>query len=228
MSDQQLRDEIITMILAGHETTANLLTWTLVLLSKHPEIERQVHDEAVRVLGDRDPTLDDVKPLDLARRVLEESLRLYPPAWVFERQAVASDVIGGFHIPKGAVIGVSPYILHRHPGHWENPEGFDPDRFLPARAEGRSKYAYLPFGGGPRTCIGNHFAMMEAQILLAMIVREHRIELDPSHPIVMEPSLTLRPKHGVAVWRRGRASATTVTSGCPAPRTPIARPSAPS
>jgi cytochrome P450 len=143
--------------------------------------------------------------MDLTKRVIEESLRLYPPAWVFERQATAADVIGGFPIEKRAVVGIAPYVLHRNPRYWDNPEGFDPDRFLPSRSEGRSKYVYLPFGGGARTCIGNHFAMMEAQILLAMILREFRLDLDPSHPIVMEPSLTLRPRHGVRVWRRRRA-----------------------
>jgi cytochrome P450 len=202
MSDLQLRDEVITMVLAGHETTANLLSWTFRLLSQHPDIERRVREEANRVLGDREPGLDDVKPLELTRRVLDEALRLYPPAWMFERQAIESDKLGDYAIEKGAIVGFCPYVLHRHPSHWENPEGFDPDRFLPERAQKRPRYAYLPFGGGPRTCIGNHFAMMEAQIILAMILREHRIELDPSHPVELDPVITLRPKHGIHVRRR--------------------------
>lgn len=242
MDDQQLRDEIITMILAGHETTANLLSWTFSLLSKHPEIERRVREEARRVLGDRDPVLEDVKSLEYTKMVIEEALRLYPPAWVFERQAIAPDTLGGYAIEPGAIIGLCPYVLHRHPDHWENPEGFDPERFRPERAEKRPRYAYLPFGGGPRTCVGNHFAMMEAQILLAMIVREQRLELDASHPVVLDPVITLRPKHGIKVRRRPQAAistspslatsssaaAATASSGCQAPRTPSAPRAAPS
>jgi cytochrome P450 len=243
MDDQQLRDEIITMILAGHETTANLLSWTFSLLSKHPDVERRVREEARRVLGDRDPVLEDVRSLEYTKMVLEEALRLYPPAWVFERQAIAPDTLGGYAIEPGAIIGLCPYVLHRHPDHWENPEGFDPERFRPERAEKRPRYAYLPFGGGPRTCVGNHFAMMEAQILLAMIVREQRLELEPSHPVVLDPVITLRPKHGIKVRRRPQprtstpaspsspsssARAVTESSGCPVPRTPSAPRAAPS
>lgn len=206
MDDQQLRDEIITMILAGHETTANLLAWTFHLLSKHPEVERKIREEATRVLGDRDPVLEDVRSLEYTRMVLEEALRLYPPAWIFERQAVVADTLGGYRIEPGAIVGLCPYVLHRHPDHWENPEGFDPERFRPERAEKRARYAYLPFGGGPRTCVGNHFAMMEGQILLAMIVREHRLELEPSHKVELDPVITLRPKTGIVVRRRSVAS----------------------
>ena len=232
MSDQELRDEIITMILAGHETTANLLSWTFHLLARHPEIEARVREEAIRVLGDRDPALEDVKSLTFARMVIEEGLRLYPPAWVFERQAIAEDTLGDFAVEKGAIIGICPYVIHRHPDHWENPETFDPERFLPERSAGRARYAYIPFGGGPRTCVGNHFAMMEAQILLAMIVREQRLDLVPGHPAVLDPVITLRPKTGIKVTRRPAPSsdeprAATASSGCPAPRTPSAPRAAP-
>jgi cytochrome P450 len=228
MDDQQLRDEIITMILAGHETTANLLSWTFHLLSKHPDVERKVREEATRVLGDRDPVLEDVKALEYTRMVLEEGLRLYPPAWIFERQAITTDRLGPYEIAPGAIVGLCPYTLHRHPDYWDNPEGFDPERFRPDRAEKRPRYAYLPFGGGPRTCVGNHFAMMEAQILLAMIVREHRLELDSSHRAVVDPVITLRPKHGIQVKRRPQAAArasaseraATASSEYQAPRTP--------
>ncbi len=235
MDDKQLRDELITMTLAGHETTANLMAWTFYLLSKHPEVARRVREEAVRVLGSRDPALEDVKQLEYARMVLEESLRLYPPAWAFERQAVAPDRLGPYAIEKGTIIGFSPYVLHRHPAHWENPEGFDPERFSKERSEKRARYAYLPFGGGPRTCVGNHFAMMEAQIILAMVAREWALELVPSHPVVVDPVITLRPKHGIKVRRRwlstGRPSPEEAVdpsrspappSGDPAPRTPSA------
>ncbi len=232
MSDQELRDEIITMILAGHETTANLLSWTFHLLARHPEIEQRVREEAVRVLGDRDPALEDVKSLSYTRMVIEEGLRLYPPAWVFERQAIAPDTLGGYPIEKDAIIGICPYVIHRHPDHWDNPERFDPERFLPERSAGRARYAYLPFGGGPRTCVGNHFAMMEAQILLAMIVREQRLDLVVSHPVVLDPVITLRPKTGIRVTRTpapssGAAPAARGSAGCPAPRTPSAPRAAP-
>jgi len=242
MDDKQLRDELITMVLAGHETTANLMAWTFHLLSKHPEIERRVRDEAVRVLGpDGDPKLEDVKSLEYTKRVLDEALRLYPPAWAFERQAIAADQLGPYPIEAGSIIGFSPYVLHRHPAFWENPEGFDPDRFLPERSAGRPRYAYLPFGGGPRVCVGNHFAMMEAQIILAMIVRDFRMELVSSHPVVLDPMITLRPKHGIKMRRRlplsrlplsPRAQASAAgpsrsqepPSGCPARHTPTSPP----
>jgi cytochrome P450 len=230
MDDRQLRDEIITMILAGHETTANLMSWTFHLLSKHPDVERRVREEATRVLGDRDPVLEDVKTLEYTRMVLDEALRLYPPAWVFERQAIAPDQLGDYRIEPGAIVGLCPYVLHRHPDHWDNPEGFDPERFRPDRAEKRARYAYLPFGGGPRTCVGNHFAMMEAQILLAMVVREQRLELEPSHRVVVDPVITLRPKTGIKMRRRPppqqaassspSGPAAKASSGCPVQRTP--------
>ncbi len=220
MSDQQLRDELITMVLAGHETTANLLSWTFVLLARHPEIAEKVREEARAVLGDRDPNLDDVKSLSYARMVLDEGLRLYPPAWMFERQALESDSLNGFRIDPGHIVGISPYILHRHPKYWENAETFDPERFSPARSQNRGKYTYLPFGGGPRTCIGNHFALMEAQIILAMIARDYSLDLDDHHPVTMDPVITLRPKHGIHVRRRSSASAKKASSEYPAPRTP--------
>lgn len=236
MDDQQLRDELITMVLAGHETTANLMAWTFYLLSKHPEIERRVREEAERVLGDRDATLDDVKGLEYTKMVLEESLRLYPPAWAFERQAIAPDQLGPYPIEAGSIIGFSPYVMHRHPAFWENPEGFDPERFSPERAAKRPRYAYLPFGGGPRTCVGNHFAMMEAQIILAMIVRDFRMELVSSHPVVLDPMITLRPKHGIKMRRRrplalpaqasagGPSRSPGPPSGCPVRHTPTSPP----
>lgn len=202
MTDRQLRDEIITMVLAGHETTANLLSWTFHLLAEHPEIEARVREEATRVLGDRDPVLEDVRALEYTKHVLEEALRLYPPAWIFERQSVEADTLGGFPVKAGSIVGVCPYVIHRHPAHWERPEVFDPERFRADRAEGRPRYTYLPFGGGARTCIGNHFAMMEAQIILAMIVRQERLSLAPGFRVEPDPLITLRPKHGVHVTRR--------------------------
>lgn len=215
MSDVQLRDELLTLVLAGHETTANLLSFTFMMLSRHPDVARRLHDEAVSVLGGGDgrpATLEDVPRLSYAKMVLEEVLRLYPPAWSFERQATAPDVIGGYAVDRGAIVAVCPYVLHRHPLYWDNPEGFDPERFTPERSAGRPRYAYVPFGAGPRTCIGNHFAMMEAQIILAMVAREYRLDLVSAHDVVLDPVITLRPKTGIKVERR--------RWGCPAPRTP--------
>lgn len=202
MNDIQLRDEVITMVLAGHETTANLLSWTFSLLAAHPEVEAKIRDEALRVLGpDRAPTLEDTKHLEYTKRVLEEGLRLYPPAWIFERQSTEPDVLGAYTAKTGSIVGICPYVLHRHPRYWEEPERFNPDRFLPSNNEKRPRYAYLPFGGGSRMCIGNHFAMMEAQIILAMIVREEKLRLEPRHRVVLDPLITLRPKHGIRVTR---------------------------
>jgi cytochrome P450 len=201
MSDQQLRDEIITMVLAGHETTANLLSWTFMLLARHPEMERRVREEAIRVLGDREPGLEDVRSLETTRLVLEEVLRLYPPAWIVERQSVAPDILAGSPVPSGTILAISPYVMHRHPSYWEDPETFDPERFRPERVEARRRYTYLPFGGGARVCIGNHFAMMEAQIILAMIVRETHLSVVPGHPIELDAAITLRPKHGIRMTR---------------------------
>jgi cytochrome P450 len=199
MDAKQLRDEVLTLVLAGHETTANLLAFTFHLLSTHPEWDRRVADEVTAVLGDRDPAFEDVPKLKITRMVLEEAMRLFPPVWTFERQALADDVVMGYALPKDAIVGISPYALHRHPKLWDNPEGFDPERFLPERSAGRSKYAYLPFGGGPRTCIGNNFAMMEAQIILAMVAREKRLTRVPGHRLVLDPTVTLRPKDGIKV-----------------------------
>jgi cytochrome P450 len=201
MTDKQLRDEVITLVLAGHETTANLLAWTFYVLSSRPEITARIREEARAVLGDRDPQLADVPRLSYTKMVIEEVLRLYPPAWAFERQSTTTDKLGAFDIKEGAIIGVSPYVLHRHPKFWENPEEFDPMRFTPEASAARPRYAYLPFGGGPRMCIGNAFAMMEAQIILAMIARDYTLTVDPSHPVEIDPRITLRPKYGVKVTR---------------------------
>jgi cytochrome P450 len=156
------------------------------------------------VLGDRAPALEDLPKLRYTSMVIQESMRLFPPVWAFERQAIAADVVAGFAIPRRAIVAISPYALHRHRAHWENPEGFDPDRFLPENADARAKYAYLPFGGGPRLCIGNGFAMMEAQIILAMIVQRYRLALVPGKPVEPDPVITLRPKHGLPMTLQPR------------------------
>ncbi|MFO0615482.1 MAG: cytochrome P450 [Polyangiaceae bacterium] len=208
MTDRQLRDEAITLFLAGHETTALTLAHTLYLLSKHPDVERKVHAEVASVLGDRLPTSEDVRALRYVDRVLKESMRLYPPAWATGRE-VADDVeIGGYVIPKGAQIMASQWVVHRDPRWFPNPEGFDPDRWSPERAQGLPRYAYFPFGGGPRVCIGNHFAMMEATLVLAMIVQRFRVDLLAGQRLSLRPSVTLRQAGpGLSVRLRARSGA---------------------
>ncbi len=201
MSDLQLRDELVTLVLAGHETTANALSFAFYLLSSYPAVARRVQAEADGALGGRDPELADLPMLPYAKAVVEETMRLFPPAWVVERDALESDEVGGLPIPKGGTVAVSPYVMHRHPDLWSNPEGFDPERFLkpdPARP----KLAYMPFGAGPRMCIGNAFALMEMQLVLPMIARRFRPELEPHARVELDPSVTLRPKHGVPMRLR--------------------------
>jgi cytochrome P450 len=198
MTDKQLRDEVLTLALAGHETTANALTWTLYLLSRHPDVERRLFAEVSAVLGGRAPTLADLPRLPFTKAILEESMRLYPPVWAVERRALGDDVVGGYRIRKGSIVGICTYALHRHPRHWDNPEGFDPDRFLAAKdGGGRHRWAYIPFGGGPRMCIGNNMAMMETQICLAMIAQRFRLDLVAGQRVEYEATVTLRPKHAV-------------------------------
>ena len=179
MTDQQLRDEVMTLAMAGHETTANALAWTFYLLSRDPEVERKLRHDVRATLGDRAPLAEDAPKLKYASLVVHESMRLFPPVWALERQSIADDVIGGCHVPARSLIAISPFLLHRHRAYWENPEGFDPERFTPERSEGRPRFAYLPFGGGPRQCIGMGFAMIEAQMLLARITQRFRLELLP-------------------------------------------------
>lgn len=197
MSDEQLRDEVMTMILAGHETTAVAMSWTWYFLSQHPAVAREVFREARDVLGDRDPTIADLDQLVYTEQVLKESMRLHPPVWAIERDAIGGDVIEGHPIDAGTTVGVSAWTLHRHPKYWENPEGFDPSRWTDERAAARPRYAYLPFGAGPRVCIGSRFAMIETKLALAMMAREYDLHLLPGRPIRMDAGITLRPRDGI-------------------------------
>jgi cytochrome P450 len=199
LSDRQLRDEIMTIFLAGHETTANTLAFTWYLLATHPEIDATLQQELERVLGGRPPVYADIPQLRYARMVLEETLRLYPPAYAIGRAATGPDVIGGVKVPKGAVITIYTYVTHRNPDLWRDPERFDPERFAPDRAAARHRFAYLPFGGGPRICIGQGFAMTEALIILASVAQRYRFSLAPGHTVQPIGLLTLRPKDGVWV-----------------------------
>ena len=205
MSDQQVRDEVMTLMAAGHETTSNALCWTLMLLAQHPDIEARLREEYTRVLGGCAVQLEDLSQLTFARMVLEESMRLYPPAWIFARSAIDEDEIGGYRIPKGAYVLMAPAVTHRHPDFWEQPDVFDPERFDPDRANGRHRFAYFPFGGGPRVCIGNQFALTEAQLILATILPRYQFRLLPGAKVVPEPLITLRPRGGLrmTVYRPG-------------------------
>jgi cytochrome P450 len=197
MSDKQLRDEAATIMFAGHETTALALSWTWYLLSQHAEVERKLHTELAAVLGGRTPTFEDIPQLKYTVMVIEEAMRLYPPAWVIGRMAVNDDLVGGYHIEAKSEIILLPFVTHRHPDFWENAEAFDPERFSPERSESRPRYAYFPFGGGPRQCIGNNFAMMEATLVLATVAQRYRLRLVPDHPVEPEPSVTLHARHGI-------------------------------
>jgi cytochrome P450 len=197
MTDQQLRDEVMTFFLAGHETTAVNLTWTWYLLSKHVEVRRRVEEEVDRVLSGRLPSIEDFPKLAYTKLVIQESMRLFPPVWGIARMAEQEDRLGDVVIPARSAVLLIQYVTHRHRDFWENPEGFDPDRFLPQNAEHRHPYAYFPFGAGPRICIGNHFAMLEAVLIVAVVASRWRLNLVPGFPVIPQARVTLRPKNGL-------------------------------
>ncbi len=197
MSDIEIRDEVMTLFLAGHETTATALTWTFYLLAKHPEYYGKIRTEIESVLQDRAPTLEDLASLGMCQWVFEESMRLYPPVWRLSRVAREKDEIQGYSVPSGSVILVTPYLIHRDPRYWEHPETFEPERFCPERSAARQRLAYMPFGAGPRACVGAIFAMTEAQMILAVICRRIFFQLEPDHQLVLEPRLLLRPRGGM-------------------------------
>lgn len=201
MSDQQLFDEVITLLIAGHETSADALAWGFSLLARHPEKRAQLEEEAARVLSGRLPTQEDLEQLPYARMVFEESLRLYPPFWAIGREALADDEIGGYHIGARSTVILPPFVTHRHPEFWPDPDSFEPLRFTPEESAKRPKFAYFPFGGGPRLCIGQGFGLMEGQIALATIASRFRLELAPFEKLVMDPSPTLRPHGGMWMTR---------------------------
>jgi cytochrome P450 len=198
MSDNQVRDELVTLFAAGHETTSNALAWSWYLLSQHPDVEARLHQEVDEVLNGRLPTLQDLPQLPYTEMVLKEAMRLYPPAWTLNtRQAVEDTAVGDYLIPKDRLIFVSPYVMHRRPEFFPDPERFDPERFTPENEKELPRYAYVPFGAGPRVCIGNSFAMMEAHLILATIAQRFRLALDPNQEIELNPLITLSPKYGL-------------------------------
>ncbi|MEU7571972.1 MULTISPECIES: cytochrome P450 [unclassified Micromonospora] len=194
---QRLRDELVTLLLAGHETTASTLSWALYLVDKHPEVRERLREEATTVLGDRLPTFDDLGRLRYTAMVIDEVVRLYPPVWILPRKTLADDVVGGYHVPAGVDVLICPYTLHRHRAFWDRPEEFDPERFDPVRSTDRPRYAYIPFGAGPRFCVGNHLGLMEAAFVLSMLVRELRLTKVATHQVVPEPMLSLRMRGGM-------------------------------
>jgi cytochrome P450 len=199
-----MRDELITLLLAGHETTASTLGWAFHLIDEHPEVGERLHAEATAVLGDRLPGHDDLRKLTYTASVVEEVMRLYPPVWLLPRIAQADDEIGGYHVPAGSDVVVVPYTLHRHPEFWPDPERFDPGRFT--AAERPPRYAYIPFGAGPRFCIGNSLGVMEAVFVLAMVARDLRLRKLPGYRVEPEAMLSLRVRGGLPMTVRQRAA----------------------
>ena len=203
MTDKQVRDEAVTLFLAGHETTANALNWSWYLLAQNPEAERKLHQEIDTVLAGRTATLADLKNLPYTEMVIKESMRLLPPVWGFGRQAIDDVEIGGYPIAAGSTFSVITWLVHRDPRWWgDDALTFRPERF---GTEDYPKYAYIPFGGGPRVCIGNSFAMMEAQLLLATIAQHYQLRLSPGQTVGLEPLTTLRPKGGLPMHLERRA-----------------------
>jgi cytochrome P450 len=197
MTDRQLRDECMTLFLAGHETTANTLAWAWFLLSQSPAAEAKLHEEVDRVLEGRAPTLADLPRLPYTEHVVTESLRLYPPAWMLGREATEPLDLGGYRVSKGTTIFMTACVIHRDPRWYEDPEAFRPERWSDGLMQRIPRYAYFPFGGGPRICIGNNFALMEAALVLATIARKYRLRLAPDAMVEPLPSMTLRPAHGL-------------------------------
>ena len=197
MTAKEVRDQVVTIFMAGHETTAQALSWTFYLLSQHPDVERTLHDELVAVLAGRTARYEDLTHLRYARMIIEESMRLFPPAHIISRQPIADDEVLGHRIPAGSEVLILPWLLHRKPALWENPDRFDPERFAPERAAQRPRFAYVPFGAGPRICIGAAFAMAEAMIILATIAQRYRLRLKPGFPVEPQGLITLRPRYGL-------------------------------
>ena len=199
MTDRQLRDEVMTLFLAGHETTALTLTWAWYLLARNPEAESKLHAELSEVLGGRAPTVEDLPRLRYTEWVVKESMRLYPPAYAVGREAVRDCEVGGYRIPEGMQVFAFQWVVQRDARWYEEPEAFRPERWREEVASRLPKFAYFPFGGGPRQCIGNFFATMEAVLVLATVAQRFRLRLAPGRAVELLPAMSLRPRDGVRV-----------------------------
>lgn len=197
MTDKQLRDEVLTIFIAGHETTANALAYMLYLLAKNPEAKQKVQVELDALLNPADMTFESLQKLTYTTMVIKEAMRLYPPAWIIVREAATDDIIDGYLVKKGHKVFASPYAMQHSERYWDKPEEFHPERFSPENMKDKPRYAYFPFGGGARLCVGNNFAMMEMQILLALICSRFDFSLPANYKMELTPLITLRPKHGV-------------------------------
>jgi len=193
MNDEQLRNQILTLLLAGYETTASALAWTWYLLSQNLWALERLRHEVSSVLKGRSPRYADLEKLPYTRMVLNEGMRMYPPAWTLGRRALGEDEIGGYFVPANTVIAICIYTLHRHRGFWEDPDAFDPERFTPERTAGRHKFAYVPFGAGPRQCIGNSFGVMEASLVIACVAQRFELHLLPDIEVRPQALFVLRP-----------------------------------
>ena len=204
MDETQIRDEVVTLVMAGHETSAVALAWTLYLLATHPEVEARLNDELASHLGGAPATASDLPHIPYLKRVVQESMRIYPPVWAFARRSERAVEFDGYELPANAYVGVVVYALHRNPEYWPDPERFEPDRFEPTRSQGRHSYSYLPFAAGPRTCIGAGMAMLEVQLILAQVVQRFEVRVVPDHPIETSAKVTLKPRHGLPITLRRR------------------------
>lgn len=199
MSESQVRDEVMALLVAGHETTANTLSWTWYLLAQHPIQTQRMVNEQQAMLDGRIPRLDEFDALTYTHQVVQEAMRLYPSAWSISRRAINDDQIDGYPIPAGAIVAMSPYVMHRHPAYWEEPDCFVPERFAPEQEAERPNFVYFPFGGGARKCIGQHFALMESMIIVPAIAQRFRLRLVPDHSVEPHALVTLRPRDGILV-----------------------------
>jgi len=210
---EEIRDELMTIFLAGYETAGTGLAWTLYAIAQHPVVYQKLAAELEGMLHGRVPSVDDLPQLSYLRQIVDESLRMYPPIWLYPRDSINADTIGGYHIPAHTTIVLSPYASHHNPQYWQDPDIFNPERFTPERIAERPRYAYFPFGGGQRQCIGSHMALLQIQLITAMITQNYHLQVVPGQPIVCGPLVSLRPLNGIQVtashrgdplWRTGK------------------------
>ena len=223
MTDEQVRDEVATMFLAGHDTTSHLLAWTFLLLARHPAVYRRIQEEADQVLSEKPPAMEDLRRLTYTEMVLKEVMRLYPPVYIILREPVGDLELGGFSFPQGQMLLLCPWMLHRDPRNFKDPTTFDPERFAPGTAEGISRGAYLPFGAGPHQCIGREFGVLEALMIVALFARKFDLEPSPGQSLEAEALITLAPRDGVEITlhprgpRTPRSSEASTLAGGPLP-----------